>query len=138
MKYKVKIYYEEEVEAVNETDAASEVLNNFNPAHNIEILQVERVLVTKPLPEEDIEDFVEEYRQLFPPHLKTEDGKTNLAIQRANMTLTHLLGALTEISKMLTGMAQAALAGSDVSVGTSVPWGYSESHSYCDKACPTV
>lgn len=75
MKYKIRIFYEEEIEANNEADALSEVIQDFNPMHYIQIIEYENVLNTKPEPEEDIEDFVEEYRQLFPPHIKTEDGK---------------------------------------------------------------
>lgn len=65
--------------------------------------------------------------------VETED--TKLEVTRAATILPHMLGTLTSIAQMTAGLAQAALSASDVSVGTSAPWGYSETHSYCEKQC---
>jgi hypothetical protein len=66
---------------------------------------------------------------------RLEDGEVNVQIQRVSQLVPHVLGVLTNIAQMVAGLGQAALAASDVGLSTSAPWSYTESHSYCEKAC---
>jgi len=61
--------------------------------------------------------------------LKEEAGKTDLAVQKAELAKV-LVDSLTQIANLMAAMAQGALAASDVSVGTSASYGYSYSDNY--------
>lgn len=59
---------------------------------------------------------------------KTEDGETNLALDRAKISVDNIVGTLGSLANIASGMTQAALTASDVNVGTSAD--ISENHNY--------
>jgi len=67
--------------------------------------------------------------------IKVADGETDYWVKREQVVLSQTLGVLTSIAQMISGLTQAALAASDIRVGTGADWNYGESHSYCEKAC---
>ena len=62
--------------------------------------------------------------------LEVAKAESGLEVSKEQVILPQILGTLTSISQMISGLTQAALAAADVNVGTSAGWSYSESHPY--------
>ena len=82
---------------------------------------------------------VADYNAATTRAVQTEQGATNLAIEKAKLSEINIR-ALEQVASLMAAMAQGALAASAVSVGTDTSYGlnysYDRNYSYtCDTTC---
>lgn len=67
--------------------------------------------------------------------LAVEAGKTQLAVQAAQLEVESVLQSLSKLAELAANVSMALMSASDVSLGTGTSFGTSESHSYAEKCC---